>query len=89
MKWSGLHVLADEELPQLILNRDDEECHLEVRWNRHPDIAKSAVNYEVAVVAAGDILATKPVEQGERSPQKIVFTIEDFEDLGENSKFHA
>ena len=90
LKWSGLHVLADDELPQLILNRDDEECHLEVRWNTAPeDIAKSAVNYEVAVVAAGDILATKPVEQGERSPQKIVFTIEDFEDLGENSKFHA
>ena len=69
--WSGLHLPKGEDLPHLILDPSDDSSGLAVRWNPVPDaLAKGSVNYEVTIVAASDVLATKNIDHGERVPQK-------------------
>jgi DNA phosphorothioation-dependent restriction protein DptH len=88
--WSGLHLPKGEDLPHLILDPGDDSSGLAVRWNPVPDaLAKGSVNYEVTVVAASDVLATKNIDHGDRIPQKTFFSPEDFEELDESAKFQA
>jgi DNA phosphorothioation-dependent restriction protein DptH len=88
--WSGLHLPKGEDLPHLILDPGDDSSGLAVRWNPVPDaLAKGSVNYEVTVVAASDVLATKNIDHGDRIPQKTFFSPEDFDELDESAKFQA
>lgn len=88
--WSGLHLSDAEDFPCLILDSNDPASGLAIRWNTQPaEISKGSVNYEVEIVAASDVLATKTIEHSERAPQKTFFSFEDFEELDESAKFQA
>ncbi len=89
-KWSGLRLPEGEALPHLILDRNDDDSGVTVRWNTHPDaITSGSVSYEVSIVAASDVLAVKTIEHNEKSPQKTFFGLEDFEELDGSAKFQA
>ena len=88
--WSGLQLPKGEDLPHLILDPSNAGCGLTVRWNTQPDaLAKGSVTYELSIVAASDVLATKNIDHGERAPQKTFFSPDDFEELDESAKFQA
>lgn len=91
--WSGLLENDDKRL-ELRLNPNaenpKERARMEVRWKVEPEtLAKGAVDYLVEVRAARDVLAEKSVSHSGKSPQKIVFTQDDFEDIEENARFEA
>lgn len=91
--WSGLLENDDNRLElRLNPNADNhkERARMEVRWKVEPDtLAKGAVDYVVEVRAGQDILAEKDVSHTGKSPQKVVFTQDDFEDIEENARFEA
>lgn len=90
LKWSGLQLPDGEDLPHLILDQSNDDSGLTVRWQTDPEgIAKGSVNYEVSIVAASDVLASKNVDHSEGVPQKTSFNLEDFEELDESAKFQA
>ncbi len=99
LAWSGLsesnEPSGDTLNPRrlmLLLNPDGdhpkERARLEVRWKVEPDtLAKGAVDYLVEVRTEQDELAVKSVSHSGKSPQKAVFTQDDFEDIDENDVF--
>lgn len=91
--WSGLLENDDKRLElRLNPNADNpkERAHMEVRWKAEPEtLAKGAVDYLIEVRAGQDVLAEKSVSHSGRSPQKAVFTQDDFEDIEENARFEA
>lgn len=90
LKGSGLQTLDGDDMPHLILSKDGESSTLSVQWKTQPDgIAKGEVSYEISIVAASDVLASKNVDHRENPPQKINFSVDDFEELDEASKFTA
>ena len=92
LAWSGLIYDEGEERLQFILDPDatgKNQSKLEVRWNGLPDtLAKGAVEYAVAIVSGDEELAEKNVTHTGKTPQKCLFTIDDF-DLDEGAKFEA
>jgi hypothetical protein len=91
--WSGLLENNDKRL-EFRLNPNAENpkdrARMEVRWNAEPDtLAKGAVDYVVEVRAGQDVLAEKAISHTGRSPQKVVFTQDDFEDIEESARFEA
>ena len=65
-------------------NADDtaSRARLEVRWRADPDnLAKGAVDYLVEVRSGQDVLAEKTITHNGKSPQKAIFTQDDFDDL--------
>jgi DNA phosphorothioation-dependent restriction protein DptH len=90
--WSGLIFDEREGRLQFILDLEatgKNQSKLEIRWNGLPDtLAKGAVEYSVAVVSGDEELAEKTVTHTGKSPQKCLFTIDDFE-LDEGAKFEA
>ncbi|MSU21475.1 MAG: ATP-binding protein [Pedosphaera sp.] len=90
LAWSGLRIVADENLPQLIIDRDNPKTKLEIRWTTKPEaLPRGSVNYEVRVCAGSEILASRQIEHSGKSDQKVIFTQEDFEDLDSSSKLEA
>ena len=91
--WSGLVPTEDDRLElRLSLNPEDRttRARLEVRWKADPDdLAKGAAEYQVEVRSGQDVLAEKTISHTGRSPQKAVFTQDDFDDLDENARFEA
>lgn len=90
--WTGLTYNDSEERIQFILDPQATGKNLskmEVRWDGHPEtLVKGAVEYSIAIVSGEEELAEKKVTHSGKSPQKCVFTIDDFE-LDEGSKFEA
>lgn len=91
--WSGLLENDDKRLElRLNPNADNpkERARMEVRWKAEPEtLAKGAVDYIVEVRAGQDVLAEKSVTHSGKSPQKAVFTQDDFEDIEESARFEA
>jgi len=91
--WSGLLENDDKRLElRLNPNADNpkERARMEVRWKAEPEtLAKGAVDYLIEVRAGQDVLAEKSICHNGRSPQKAVFTQDDFEDIEENARFEA
>ncbi|HEV7301654.1 MAG TPA: hypothetical protein VGN72_19990 [Tepidisphaeraceae bacterium] len=92
-KWCGL-IDHGEGLPHFVMDPDaataKQLSRLEIRWNTQPvELGRSTVEYRVTVLAGEDELAEKTVSHAERSPQRIVFTNEDFNDLDEDARFEA
>ena len=91
--WSGL-LENDEKRLELRLNPNadnpKERARIEVRWKAEPEtLAKGAVDYLIEVRAGQDVLAEKSVSHSGKSPQKVVFTQDDFEEIEENARFEA
>jgi len=92
-RWSGLIETGDGRL-ELRLSSNPEDranrARLEVRWKVDPDgLAKGAVEYQVEVRSGQDVLAERSISHTGRSPQKAVFTQDDFDDLDEDARFEA
>lgn len=91
--WSGLLENNDKRLElRLNPNADNpkDRARMEVRWTAEPDtLAKGAVDYVVEVRAGQDVLAERAVSHTGKSPQKVVFTQDDFEDIEESARFEA
>ena len=91
--WSGLAENDDGRLElRLSPNADDTACRarLEVRWRADPEnLAKGAVDYLVEIRSGQDVLAQKTITHNGKSPQKAIFTQDDFDDLEENARFEA
>ena len=61
-----------------------------MRWTTEPDsLATGTVEYRVSIVAGDEELAEQTVAHRDKSPQKAVFSLEDFEDLETDAKFEA
>src|ERR1039457_1406043 len=92
LSWAGLTFNESEERLLFILDPQVAGKHqskLEVRWDGLPDtLVKGAAEYSVAIVSGDEELAGKKVTHTGKSPQKCVFTIDDF-DLDEGAKFEA
>lgn len=91
--WAGLLENDDNRLElRLNPNADNpkDRARMEVRWKTDPEtLAKGAVDF-VAVVRSGqDVLAEKAISHSGKSPQKVVFTQDDFEDIEEDARFEA
>ena len=91
--WSGL-IANDDDRLELRLNPNPDSpkelARLEVRWKVEPDtLAKGAVDYLVEIRADQDVLAEKNIDHSGKSPQKVVFTQDDLEELDENARFEA
>ena len=91
--WSGLRETDDGRLElRLSPNIDDPatRARLEVRWKSDPDtLAKGVVDYLVQVISGLDVLADKTVTHNGKSPQKAIFTQDDFDELDEDVRFEA
>lgn len=91
--WSGLLENDDKRLElRLNPNADNpkDRARMEVRWKIDPDtLAKGAVDYVVEVRSGQDVLAEKTISHSGKSPQKIVFTQDDFDDIEEDARFEA
>ncbi|HDR8925992.1 TPA: ATP-binding protein [Burkholderia vietnamiensis] len=91
--WSGLQENDDRRL-ELRLNPNAENpkdrARMEVRWKTDPDtLPKGAVDFVIEVRSGHDVLAEKAVSHDGKSPQKVVFTQEDFADIEEDGRFEA
>jgi len=91
--WSGLLENDDKRLElRLNPNADNpkDRARMEVRWKSDPDtLAKGAVDFVVEVQSGNDILAEKTIAYGGKSPQRVVFTQDDFEDIEDDARFEA
>ena len=90
--WSGL--TEEDGRLNLKLSADVENpksrARLEVRWEVRPDsLGKGAVDYAVEVRAGQDVLAERTVAHSGKSPQKCVFSQDDFGELDESARFEA
>jgi hypothetical protein len=93
-RWSGLRDAEVEgSKPRLILDRTaaaKDQARLELRWTVEPDtLATGAVEYSVNILAGDEVLAEVTVAHRDKSPQKAVFSVEDFEELDSDAKFEA
>ena len=93
-RWSGLRDPEEADgKPRLILDRRaaaKDQGRLEVRWTTEPDLlATGTVEYSVSIMAGDEELAAETVAHRDKSPQKAVFSLEDFEDLDSDAKFEA
>jgi DNA phosphorothioation-dependent restriction protein DptH len=84
----------EKESPlRLVLDRSAntrDQARLEVRWTTDPDtIPKGSVEYRITILAGDEELAFQSVVHKEKSPQKVVFKAEDFEDFEDRAKFEA
>jgi DNA phosphorothioation-dependent restriction protein DptH len=92
--WSGLLENDDKRL-ELRLNPNEavnpkDRARMEVRWKTDPDtLAKGTVEFIVEVRSGQDVLAEKAISHSGKSPQKVVFIQDDFEDIEENARFEA
>ena len=92
--WSGLVDNEDRRL-ELWLNPNadnpKERARLEVRWKVTPDtLTKGAVDYVVEIRSGQDVLAEKAVSHTGKSPQKVVFSQDDFdEEIDQYARFEA
>lgn len=91
LKWCGLQLAAPGEPPRLIIDRSHpNQSRLEVRWQTTPEqLPNGATEYDVAVMAGTDVLASRTVSHRARQPQKAAFLTADFEDLDDKAKFHC
>lgn len=90
LAWSGLKSVANEDLPHLIIDPEEPETKLEIRWKTEPEtLPRGSVTYEVSVLAGSEVLASRQIEHTGKSEQKVIFTNEDFEDLDSTSKLEA
>lgn len=88
--WPGLRSMPDENLPHLIIDLENSQTKLEIRWKTEPEtLPRGAVNYEVRVLAGSEVLASRQIEHSGKSEQRVIFTREDFEDLDDSSKMEA
>lgn len=91
--WAGLQENDDKRLElRLNPNADNPKARarMEVRWKIEPDtLAKGAVDFVVEVRSGQDVLAEKAISHSGKSPQKVVFTQDDFEDIEEDARFEA
>ena len=81
-KWSGLSLNDDDRL-ELLLQTENESAasgaRLEVRWQVVPeDLPKGSVDYVIEIRTDHDVLAEKRVTHSGKTPQKVVFTQDDF-----------
>jgi hypothetical protein len=81
-KWSGLSLNNDDRL-ELLLQTENEStssgARLEVRWQVVPeDLPKGSVDYAIEIRTDHDVLAEKRVTHSGKTPQKVVFTQDDF-----------
>jgi hypothetical protein len=94
-RWSGLRDPEEPDgKPRLILDRTaaaKDQARLEVRWTTEPDgLATGTVEYRVSIMAGDEELAEQTVAHRDKSPQKAVFSLEDFdENLDPDAKFEA
>lgn len=91
--WSGLLENDDKRL-ELRLNPSSDNpkdrARMEVRWKTDPDtLAKAAADFVVEVRSGQDVLAEKSICHSGKSPEKVVFTQDDFEDIEEDARFEA
>ncbi len=90
LAWSGLKSVANEDLPHLIIDPEEPETKLEIRWKTEPEtLSRGSVTYEVSIFAGSELLASRQIEHSGKSEQKVIFTHEDFEDLDSTSKLEA
>ncbi len=93
LAWSGLLENDDRRLELRLnpnANNPKERARMEVRWKAEPEtLAKGAVDYLIEVRAGQDVLTEKSVNHSGKSPQKAVFTLDDFEDIEESARFEA
>jgi hypothetical protein len=88
--WSGLKSVPEESLPHLIIDPENPQTKLEIRWKTEPEtLPRGSVNYEVRVLAGSEVLASRQIEHSGNSEQKVIFTHEDFEDLDATAKLEA
>jgi DNA helicase HerA-like ATPase len=88
--WSGLAQAEEEALPQFVIDRNNHQCRLQVRWRVRPEnLPKGAASFEVRVLAGDEALASRQVEWSGRSDAKVVFTPEDFDELEESARLEA
>lgn len=90
LAWSGLRRMPDDTLPHLIIDPENPNTKLAIRWKTEPDtLPRGSVNYEVRVLAGSEVLASRQIAHSGHSEQKVIFTHEDFEDLDSTSKLEA
>lgn len=93
-RWSGLIGGDEEGSPlRLVLDRGlsaRDQKRLEVRWTTEPEtMPTGTVEYRVTMLAGDEELASQGIEHKEKSPQKAVFSVDDFEDIDDGAKFEV
>ncbi len=93
-KWSGLSGGESNALPQFVLNRDErntaKQPRLDVRFSTLPEeLHKESVEFRVSVMAGDEELAARQLSHSGKKEQSVKFTIDDFQDLPEDSQFVA
>jgi hypothetical protein len=85
LKWSGLtqpHAGDDEAepKPRFILDKDNPDCALQVRWHFWPeDLPAGVVSFDVKMLCGEEEIAARTVEHRGQAEGKAVFTPDDFD----------
>ena len=92
--WSGLSLASDLDMPELVIDRDSpkraKSSKIEIRWKTLPgDLVKGSCDYIVEIFSGNEILAENRISHSAKNPQKMAFTVDDFDRLDDNSKFEA
>ena len=93
-KWSGLTGSESDDVPQFVLNREVKETakqpKLEVRFSTEPvQLQKGSVEFRVSVMAGDEELAWRQLSHSGKNEQSVKFTLDDFQDLPDESQFEA
>ena len=93
-KWSGLTGGESDARPQFVLNRDErntaKQPRLDVRFSTLPEeLHKESVEFRVSVMDGDNELAARQLSHSGKKEQSVKFTLEDFQDLPEDSQFVA
>jgi DNA phosphorothioation-dependent restriction protein DptH len=90
--WSGLIENEDKQLELRLNSNEDPKARagMEVRWEANPEnLEKGSVQYLVQIRSGSDILSEKSVSHTGKSPQKVSFSQDDFNDIQENARFEC
>ena len=85
LKWSGLeqpHAGVDEAepKPRFILDKDNPDCALQVRWHIWPeDLPAGVVSFDVKMLCGDEEIAARTIEHRGKAEGKAVFTPDDFD----------
>jgi hypothetical protein len=85
LRWSGLdqpHAGDDEAepKPRFILDKENPDCALQVRWRIWPeDLPAGVVSFDVRMLCGEEEIAARTVEHRGKAEGKAVFTPDDFD----------
>jgi hypothetical protein len=85
LRWSGLeqpHAGVDEAepKPRFILDKDNPDCALQVRWHIWPeDLPAGVVSFDVKMLCGDEEIAARTIEHRGKAECKAVFTPDDFD----------